>query len=102
MPKVRGQYRTQDYETEDTGNLYALCMEHSTQLIHEESAFGMIVPTCVMGLDDAQSLRKLLLSTFGSSIFSTYAIRPSKLFDGVDQHLCIFVGLKKFRGEHYL
>jgi len=96
---VRGQYRIQGYQSESAGNLYALCMERSTQLLHARSAFGMIVPAGLMGLDDSQPLRNLLLSAFGASICSTYAIRPSKLFDGVDQRLCIFLGIKKRQRE---
>ncbi|MDP2785515.1 MAG: Eco57I restriction-modification methylase domain-containing protein [Sulfurimicrobium sp.] len=99
---VRGQYSIQGYQSEPASNLYALCMERSTQLIHSRSTFGMIVPTGLMGLDDSQPLRKLLLSAFGASICSTYAIRPSKLFDGVDQRLCIFLGIKKHQGNAHL
>jgi len=52
----------------------------------------MIVPAGVLGLDDAVTLREVLLNKFGKSLASTYAIRPSKLFDGVDQRLCIYIG----------
>lgn len=96
---VRGQYRIQGYQSESAGNLYALCMERSTQLLHMRSTFGMIVPAGLMGLDDSQPLRNLLLSAFDVSICSTYAIRPSKLFDGVDQRLCIFLGIRKHKQE---
>ena len=90
---VRGQYSVQGYRSEPAGNLYALCMERSTQLQSRSSMFGMIVPAGLMGLEDAQPLRQLLLAAFKLSICSTYAIRPSKLFDGVDQRLCIFIGI---------
>ena len=93
---VRGQYSIQGYQSEPAGNLYALCMERSTQLTCAHSTFGMIVPAGLMGLDDSQPLRKLLLSAFNTSICSAYAIRPSKLFDGVDQRLCIFLGIKNY------
>ena len=96
---IRGQYSLSNYQSKPAGNLYALCMERSTQLIHDCSTFGMIVPAGLMGLDDSLSLRNLLLSAFGVSICSTYAIRPSKLFDGVDQRLCIFIGIKQKRQD---
>jgi hypothetical protein len=92
---VRAQYHLRGFVSEPAGNLYALCMERSAQLVHDSSTFGMIVPTGLMGLDDAYDLRQLLLTAYSSSYCSTYAIRPSKLFDGVDQRLCIFLGMKQ-------
>jgi len=49
----------------------------------------MIVPAGLLGLDEAVDLREILLRRFETNWFSTFAIRPSKLFDGVDQRLCI-------------
>ncbi|MBA3533896.1 MAG: SAM-dependent methyltransferase, partial [Ardenticatenales bacterium] len=80
------------YKSELVANLYAFCMERSCMLIDSEGWFGMIVPTGVLGLDKASMLREVLLQTFGHNYCSTYAIRPSKLFEGVDQRLCIYMG----------
>ena len=77
------------YLSESTGNLYAFCMERSTRLLRQEGRFGMIVPAGLLGLDEAVDLRETLLQHFGINWFSTFAIRPSKLFEGVDQRLCI-------------
>jgi len=49
----------------------------------------MIVPAGLLGLDEAVNLREVITQQFGNHWFSTFAIRPSKLFDGVDQRLCI-------------
>jgi type I restriction-modification system DNA methylase subunit len=91
--KITGEYRLKEDDVRSlaSGNLYAFCMERCTYLIHHGSRFGMIVPAGVMGLDDSRDLRKVLTETFPFIAASTYAIRPSKLFDGVDQRLCIFV-----------
>ena len=51
----------------------------------------MIVPAGLLGLDEVIALRKTLLQRFGTNWFSTFAIRPSKLFEGVDQRLCIHI-----------
>lgn len=96
---VRSQYRLQGYQTEEAGNLYAVCMERSSSLVKDASSFGMIVPAGLMGLDDSRSLRHKLISEFNSVACSTYAIRPSKLFDGVDQRLCIFLGRRSRRSD---
>ena len=91
---VREQYhlpQTQ-YRSEPAGNLYAFCMERACVLLLTSGCFGMIVPAGVLGLDETVSLRSVLLERFSLSWCSTYAIRPSKLFDGVDQRLCIYLG----------
>ncbi|MGH9849333.1 MAG: Eco57I restriction-modification methylase domain-containing protein, partial [Blastocatellia bacterium] len=90
---VKSAYRLQDghYQSEKADNLYAFCMERSAGLIGNRGWFGMIVPTGVLGLDDAESLRRALLRKYEECLCGTYAIRPSKLFDGVDQRLCIFI-----------
>jgi hypothetical protein len=90
--KVQREYRIRLYQTETCGNLYAFMMERSAQLLSASGAFGMIVPAGIMGLDETAPLRSLLLARYGTTWWSTYAIRPSKLFEGVDQRLCIFLG----------
>jgi hypothetical protein len=77
------------YEAGSTGNLYAFCMERAGKLASPGARFGMIVPSSLLGLDEVQPLRKFLLRRYSKHWFSTYSIRPSKLFDGVDQRLCI-------------
>ena len=90
---VKGDYWPQRglFSTEDAGNLYALCMERCAKALAKHS-FAMIVPHGLTGLDDSKTLRDLLVAEFPANWFSGYAIRPAKLFDGVDQRLCIFVG----------
>jgi hypothetical protein len=80
------------YKSVKVGNLYALCAERASILIKINSFWGMIVPSGIVGLDDAVSLRKLLIEKYSLLYFSTYSIRPSKLFEGVDQRLCIILG----------
>ncbi|MGE0129495.1 MAG: SAM-dependent methyltransferase [Blastocatellales bacterium] len=90
------------YKSEPAANLYAFCMERSAFLLSRAGWFGMIVPAGVLGLDDALDLRNLLLKKYGESYCSTYAIRPSKLFEGVDQRLCIYVGKASEQGVRSL
>ena len=91
---VRKEYvlRENHYRSLESTNLYAYCMERSTQIISPNGWFGMIVPTSVIGLDRTNNLREVLLERFELHLCSTYGIRPSKLFDGVDQRLCIYLG----------
>lgn len=91
---VRKDYTLLDdyYKSLQSNNLYAYCIERATHLLSANGWFGMIVPTSVIGLDRTNSLRGVLLESFELHLCSTYGIRPSKLFDGVDQRLCIYVG----------
>ncbi|HEY8651195.1 MAG TPA: Eco57I restriction-modification methylase domain-containing protein, partial [Chthoniobacterales bacterium] len=94
--KVIGTYRLprEQYASENAANLYAFCMERSGVLLRQNGYFGMIVPTSLVGLDETECVRRVLLRRFNANWFSTYAIRPSKLFDGVDQRLCIHIGTR--------
>ncbi len=91
--KVRGTYTIRGYQTESCGNLYAYVMERSLKLQVQGRGkrCGMIVPAGLLGLDEASVLREVLMKHLSKNWFSTFAIRPSKLFEGVDQRLCIYI-----------
>lgn len=90
---VKSTYKlpARQYKSEKAENLYAFCMERAAKLLSSPGRFGMIVPAGVLGLDETSPLREVLLERFEQSVCSTYAIRPSRLFDGVDQRLCIYL-----------
>ena len=89
--KVKSEYTVRGYQTESCGNLYAFVMEQSGRLLSKSGCYGMIVPIGVLGLRETRELRDILFARFPNAFCSTYAIRPSKLFEGVDQRLCIFL-----------
>jgi hypothetical protein len=92
--KVQSTYRIEPmhYATESAQNLYAFCLERSAMLAGKLGRFGMIVPSSAIGLDETADVREVLRKRYSTLWLSTYSIRPSKLFDGVDQRLCIIVG----------
>lgn len=91
---VRDSYRLapSQYVSEPAKNLYAFCMERSCLLVKKSGFFGMIVPAGILGLDETITIRDVLTRRYDKNWCSTYAIRPSKLFEGVDQRLCIYLG----------
>jgi len=97
--KVKEDYRVRSYASESCGNLYAFVMERSGRLLHKTGRYGMIVPAGVLGLHKTRTLRDVLFARFSNVLCSTYAIRPSKLFEGVDQRLCIFLANGMSVGE---
>jgi len=94
-------YRIQDglYASSDTGNLYAFFMERSAILLRNDGHFGMIVPVSLLGLDDAVTIRNYLVSRYSRHFCSSYSIRPAKLFEGVDQRLCIYIGNRQSKDQ---
>ena len=90
--KVRSQYTIKRFVTESCANLYAFVMERSAHLIHQAGHFGLIVPIAAIRVSETGTLRELLKKQFSSLWLSNYAIRPAKLFEGVEQRLTIAIG----------
>lgn len=86
--KVRSTYQIQDYKTEESDNLYVYVIERSSRLVSSDSRLGLIVPISLVSVPDNHVARQMLLNQ-GIAWFSNYAIRPAKLFDGVEQRLTI-------------
>lgn len=80
------------YYSLECGDLYAYCVERSTKdLRNSNSRIGMIVPISIDSTDGYFPLRKVLTKYLKGCYFSNYGVRPSKLFDGVDKRLTIFI-----------
>lgn len=89
--KVLSTYSLQHYTSIACGNLYAFVVERSAQLLVQHGHLGMIVPIALTSVSETASLRSLLLERFSRLCVSNYAIRPAKLFNGVEQRLSIFL-----------
>ncbi len=82
-------YNLHNYSTENCGNLYAPVIERYFSIIRKEGRSGMIIPHSSICTDRMKPLMKVF-SRVGIWL-SSYDIRPSKLFDGVDQRLLIYL-----------
>ena len=67
-------------------------IERSTSVLNAKGGIGMIVPISIVSTDGFNPLRNLISDKLDKVWFSSYAMRPAKLFDGVEKHLSIFVG----------
>jgi hypothetical protein len=86
------KYVPKNYETLPCGDIYALCIERSiNSLLRKEGRIGMIVPVSIVSTDGYSSLRKVCQRSKSGYYFSNFGVRPSKLFDGVDKRLTIFL-----------
>ncbi len=89
--KVNDKYEVRLSRTMDSGNLYAFVLERASAFISQNGRVGFIVPIALISVSETQSARTLLLQQFPMSWYSSYAIRPAKLFDGVEQRLTIWL-----------
>jgi len=104
--KVRGDYYLQPglYSTESCGNLYAFVMERCLCLLRQGGRKGMIVPHSAICTDRMSPIISLLSAGAHATWLSSYDIRPSKLFVGVDQRLAVYLMTKSSGQEsqcHY-
>ena len=92
--KVRSTYTIQNLNTEDSGNLYAFTIERSGLLAIRDGRVGLIVPIAAVSVSETGSVRVNIRDVYNATWFSSYAIRPAKLFEGVEQRLTIIVASK--------
>ena len=89
--KVRKEYQVKGFVTERCGNLYAMCVQRFIQLLSKSRMFGVIVPISAVSTPRMLPLIRLLASHSTVHI-SSFAVRPGKLFFGVDMNLSILIG----------
>lgn len=95
-------YSIRNYKTESCGNLYAFTIERSFSLLQDNGRTGMIVPHSSICTDRMEPLHSIFSKNASSAWFSTYCIRPAKLFVGVDQRLAIYLVQKGVNSSFYL
>ena len=87
-------YKIYGYLTEECGDLYAYVMERSFRISHGSGRMGMIVPVSIESTDGFKTLRGLLWKETHAAWNSSYSIRPSKLFEGVEKRVTISISAK--------
>ena len=83
-PKISSQYSLQKNALVETGNLYAICLG-------SRQRYGVIVPISSVSTPRMVPLMRLLANNSSIHI-SNFAVRPAKLFVGVDMNLSIWLG----------
>ncbi|MCP4371393.1 MAG: SAM-dependent methyltransferase, partial [Deltaproteobacteria bacterium] len=95
--KVRKSYELLFYDTLACGNLYAFVLERVFDLIIQKGRSGLIMPLSLVCTDRMNFARTLLHSCI--SWISCFDIRPSSLFEGVAQRLCIALSTRDSSSE---
>jgi hypothetical protein len=81
--KVKKDYTVRNYETEKSGNLYALFSERSLQLMHPSGSFSFIVQLPIVSSSRMNVLRNHLQQSCGFLSLVPCDDRPGKLFEGL-------------------
>jgi len=82
---------TQALATSSCGNLYAFVAERCFALCAKSGKFSFIMPSASLCTPRMAPLFDGTLARFSLCVISLWDERPSKLFEGVDQQLAIFV-----------
>lgn len=82
---------TQALATSTCGNLYAFVAERCFSLCAKSGKFSFIMPSASLCTPRMAPLFEGMLTRFSLCVISLWDERPSKLFEGVDQQLAIFV-----------
>ena len=95
-------YKPLGFSTIECGDIYALCVERSlAYLLNSNGRIGMIVPISIASTDGYSTLRKVCTKSKSGFYFSNFGVRPSKLFEGVDKRLTIFISNGKQNTTSY-
>jgi len=91
---IKQIYTLKGFDTLACGDLYAFCTERSYRLLMPHGQIGLIVPISIFGTDGFESLQRLSLKSLDPIWVSSFANRPSQLFDGAQKRLSILIGCR--------
>jgi hypothetical protein len=92
LSDIVGQYSLRNLLLIETGNLYAVCVERFADLLRDRGRLGVIVPISSVSTPRMLPFMRFLSSRFSPVHFGNFAVRPGKLFVGVDMNLTVVVG----------
>ncbi len=99
--KIRSLYQPIQVTCLDVGNLWAFVVERSIKLLNDKARVGLVIPQSISSTYRSESIQNFSLASLDVYL-SYYSRRPGKLFDGVDQCICIFMGNKVHgSGNHW-
>jgi hypothetical protein len=84
-------YRTINLELTITGNLFSVCFGRFVRLMNS-TRLGVIVPISAISTPRMTPMMALMEEELKNIWISNFAVRPGKLFTGVDMNLTIIIG----------
>lgn len=94
LSDLDGAYTIKGLGLASTGNLYSLCTERAISLLRDKARLGLITPISAVSTPRMAPLMEFLTQRLDQLHFGNFAVRPGKLFTGVDMNLSICVGTR--------
>jgi hypothetical protein len=101
LSDITGKYTIKGLNLAETGNLYALCIERFSMLTRRAGRCGVIVPISSVSTPRMFALMQHMHTIFSPLHLSHFAVRPGKLFNGVDMNLTIVLGKATTPGNQH-
>jgi len=92
LSDLSGEYSIRGLQLTPSGNLYALCLERFSSLISPVGRGGVIVPISAISTPRMKPLMEFMTARLSPLHISNFAVRPDKLFVGVDMNLSVILG----------
>jgi hypothetical protein len=89
--KVVNDYQIENFISQKCNNLYAFVLEKNFDILKDNGHLGMIVPISYISTKRMTPIRNLLIKNSKYHFCSSFADRPSCLFNGVHQKLNIIL-----------
>jgi tRNA1(Val) A37 N6-methylase TrmN6 len=86
------EYQVRGSLLASTGNLFSICVERSVSLLAPGGRIGVITPISAVSTPRMLPLMTLLTGRLSPLHVGNFAVRPTKLFPGVDMNLTILLG----------
>ena len=99
VTEVQKDYRAIGNDLWATGNLFSACALRFSNLLGEYGSLSVIVPISAVATPRMDPLVSFCTDRFQGLWVSSYAVRPGKLFVGVDMNLSIITGHAARRGS---
>lgn len=99
LSNISKQYSIVNLKLISTGNIYSVCLERFIFLTKEKRWTGVIVPISSISTPRMKPLMEFIVGAYSLVFVSNFAVRPGKLFTGVDMNLTIIIGQKCSEGE---
>ncbi len=97
--KVRATYSVNGYQSITSGNLYACVLEKSNTLVRKGGRIGFIVPLSLVCTKRTDDLRRVV--NINSLWICCFDMRPSSLFEGIAQRLCIKLSTSPIKDSRF-
>lgn len=91
VSELETKYPLPESEVRSTGNLYSLFVERAGELLAKQGSLGAILPMSAVSTPRMYPLMTYIHSHFEAVSLAHFAVRPGKIFDGVDMNVSVLI-----------